>query len=212
MESFDILNDTVTDADLDYDDDLVDFPASDIKALTNVNAVEATTPTEEKKPEEVGKSETDLDKENRMIVQKMRELAKANVMRYGHINDDEAHLDREIARKEADTRSVYVCNVDFSATKSALNNFFSKCGEVEEVTILKNKWSGQPKGAAFIEFADSESVQRAMAMDGAKFFGRQLRVTQKRTFTPQQNPAYQKHRRNTYPGNGRQWNRRFAPY
>lgn len=44
------------------------------------------------------------------------------------------------------------------------------------VTILCNKYDGHPKGFAYIEFGDKDSVQTAMAMDESLFRGRQIKV------------------------------------
>ena len=45
------------------------------------------------------------------------------------------------------------------------------------VTILCNKFDGHPKGFAYVEFADKDSVQTAMALDESLFRGRQIKVS-----------------------------------
>lgn len=82
---------------------------------------------------------------------------------------------------EADSRSIYVGNVDYSATAEELEQHFHGAGSVNRVTILCDKYSGHPKGFAYIEFADKESVDTASALDGTLFRGRQLQVNPKRT-------------------------------
>ena len=44
------------------------------------------------------------------------------------------------------------------------------------VTILCNKYDGHPKGFAYVEFTDKDSVQTAMALDDSLFRGRQIKV------------------------------------
>ena len=44
------------------------------------------------------------------------------------------------------------------------------------VTILCNKFDGHPKGFAYVEFTDKDSVQTAMALDDSLFRGRQIKV------------------------------------
>lgn len=44
------------------------------------------------------------------------------------------------------------------------------------VTILCNKFDGHPKGFAYIEFGDKDSIQTAMALDESLFRGRQIKV------------------------------------
>lgn len=88
------------------------------------------------------------------------------------------------AKIEADNRSIYVGNVDYGATAEELEAHFHGCGSVNRVTILCNKFDGHPKGFAYIEFTDKESVTMAMAMDESLFRGRQIKVNPKRTNRP----------------------------
>jgi polyadenylate-binding protein 2 len=85
---------------------------------------------------------------------------------------------------EVDSRSIYVGNVDYGATAEELESHFHGCGSINRVTILCNKFDGHPKGFAYIEFADKDSVQTAMAMDESLFRGRQIKVVPKRTNRP----------------------------
>jgi polyadenylate-binding protein 2 len=52
------------------------------------------------------------------------------------------------AEKEAvDQRSVYIGNVDYSATPEDVSNHFASCGVINRVTILCDKFTGNPKGS-----------------------------------------------------------------
>ncbi|KYM94359.1 Polyadenylate-binding protein 2 [Cyphomyrmex costatus] len=88
-------------------------------------------------------------------------------------------------KMEVDNRSIYVGNVDYGATAEELEQHFHGCGSVNRVTILCNKFDGHPKGFAYIEFAERDSVQTAMAMDESMFRGRQIKVMPKRTNKPE---------------------------
>ena len=77
---------------------------------------------------------------------------------------------------EVDARSVYVGNVDYGATAEELEQHFHGCGSINRVTILCNKFDGQPKGFAYVEFTDKDSVDTAMALDDSLFRGRQIKV------------------------------------
>uniref|UniRef100_A0A1B6LN98 RRM domain-containing protein n=1 Tax=Graphocephala atropunctata TaxID=36148 RepID=A0A1B6LN98_9HEMI len=85
---------------------------------------------------------------------------------------------------EVDNRSIYVGNVDYGATAEELEQHFHGCGSINRVTILCNKFDGHPKGFAYIEFADRDSVSTAMALDESLFRGRQIKVNPKRTNRP----------------------------
>lgn len=85
---------------------------------------------------------------------------------------------------EADARSIYVGNVDYATTVDELKNHFQACGAINRITIPCDKFSGHPKGFAYIEFAAEESVQNAMALNESLFRNRLLKVTPKRTNIP----------------------------
>ncbi|CAL1537771.1 unnamed protein product [Lymnaea stagnalis] len=87
-------------------------------------------------------------------------------------------------KQEADNKSIYVGNVDYGATAEELEQHFHGCGSVNRVTILCDKYTGHPKGFAYIEFADKDSVITAMALDESLFRGRQIKVVPKRTNRP----------------------------
>lgn len=87
-------------------------------------------------------------------------------------------------KMEVDARSVYVGNVDYAATAEELEQHFHGCGGINRVTILCNKFDGHPKGFAYVEFADRDSVNTAMALDDSLFRGRQIKVMPKRTNKP----------------------------
>merc|ERR1712241_427491 len=85
---------------------------------------------------------------------------------------------------EVDARSCYVGNVDYGATAEELEQHFHGCGSINRVTILCNKFDGNPKGFAYVEFTDKDCVDTAMALDDSLFRGRQIKVMPKRTNKP----------------------------
>ncbi|EIN10685.1 RNA-binding domain-containing protein [Punctularia strigosozonata HHB-11173 SS5] len=84
----------------------------------------------------------------------------------------------------ADSRSVYVGNVDYGATPEEIQAHFQACGVINRVTILCDKFTGHPKGYAYVEFSEPEHVDAAVALDNSLFRGRLLKVTAKRTNIP----------------------------
>ena len=80
-------------------------------------------------------------------------------------------------KMDVDSRSVYIGNVDYGATAEELEQHFHGCGSINRVTILCNKYDGHPKGFAYVEFTDKDSVQTAMALDDSLFRGRQIKVS-----------------------------------
>ena len=45
--------------------------------------------------------------------------------------------------------SIFISNLDHSATPEDLQAHFRSCGTVNRITILCNKFTGKPKGASF---------------------------------------------------------------
>merc|ERR1719350_2277586 len=96
-----------------------------------------------------------------------------------------ASLNMSLEEKmDVDSRSVYIGNVDYGATAEELEQHFHGCGSINRVTILCNKYDGNPKGFAYVEFADKDSTDTAMALDDSLFRGRQIKVMPKRTNKP----------------------------
>ncbi|KAJ1564355.1 cytoplasmic RNA-binding protein, partial [Cladochytrium tenue] len=88
------------------------------------------------------------------------------------------------AKEEVDSRSIYVGNVDYSSTPEEIQAHFQSCGTINRVTILCDKWTGHPKGYAYVEFADPSVVSNALALNESLFKGRLIKVTAKRTNVP----------------------------
>ncbi|NXU99782.1 EPA2A protein, partial [Cettia cetti] len=83
---------------------------------------------------------------------------------------------RVTEKMEADQRSIYVGNVDYGGTAEELESHFNSCGQINRVTILCDKFSGHPKGYAYIEFEEQSSVKAAVELDESVFRGRVIKV------------------------------------
>merc|ERR1719487_1420533 len=113
-------------------------------------------------------------------VQEMEEEAE----KLKQLTDSVQEQGEGVDREEVDKRSVYIGSVDYGSTPEELQEHFKSCGQVNRITILVDKYSGHPKGFAYIEFADEQSVQNSLLLNGSLFRGRQLKVMQKRTNIP----------------------------
>lgn len=49
-------------------------------------------------------------------------------------------------KESIDARSIFVGNVDYSASPEEIQAHFQSCGSINRVTILLDKFTGQPKG------------------------------------------------------------------
>ncbi|KAM5297466.1 embryonic polyadenylate-binding protein 2 [Glossophaga mutica] len=80
-----------------------------------------------------------------------------------------------VEKVEVDPRSIYVGNVDYESTAEELEAYFNFCGEVQRVSIPCNKFSGRPKGYAYIQFTTESSAQAAVRLDQSIFRGRVIK-------------------------------------
>ncbi|KAK9123460.1 hypothetical protein Sjap_013062 [Stephania japonica] len=81
--------------------------------------------------------------------------------------------------EDADSRTIFVSNVHFAATKDTLSRHFNKFGDVLKVTIVIDAATGQPKGSAYVEFMRKEAAEHALSLDGTSFMSRILKVVKK---------------------------------
>lgn len=73
---------------------------------------------------------------------------------------------------------IFVGNLAFNTTEEMLREVFSVVGTVRGVRILMDKETMRPKGYAFIEFANTDSVNAAVRLlDKTELNGRLLRVS-----------------------------------
>ncbi len=124
--------------------------------------------------------------------EKIRSLAPSHDAEGEGEHAGEHHLEGEddgtgAETMESDKRSVYVGQVDYGATPEELQEHFRSCGTINRITILVDKYTGTPKGYAYVEFADEESVSNAILLNDTMFRGRQIKVTAKRTNIPGMN-------------------------
>ncbi|KAJ3920221.1 translation protein SH3-like domain-containing protein [Lentinula edodes] len=116
--------------------------------------------------------------EMEMEAKKLRELQAA--AETGQ-QDASMPMDTEEDKAAADGRSVYVGNltvlvqVDYSATPEDIQGHFQACGTINRVTILCDKFTGHPKGYAYVEFAEPEHIDAALTMDNSLLHGRLIK-------------------------------------
>ncbi len=72
---------------------------------------------------------------------------------------------------------IYVGNLPFSINDSDLQNEFQKFGEIKDMALIRDRYSNQFKGFAFVTFATKESADAALSMDGVEFMGRTMKVS-----------------------------------
>lgn len=79
-------------------------------------------------------------------------------------------------------KKLYVGNLPFSATEDSLHDFFAQAGvNPSAVNLIRDRFTGQSRGFAFVEIANDEEADRAInSMNGQNFGGRNLVVNEAR--------------------------------
>ena len=78
--------------------------------------------------------------------------------------------------------SIYAGNLSYQVTENDLKEVFQEYGTVKRVQLptdreIKDKFTGQSKGFAFVEMSsDAEEEAAIAALDNAEWMGRQLKV------------------------------------
>ena len=78
-------------------------------------------------------------------------------------------------------KRIYVGNLNYQTTEDSLRTSFTEFGEVEEVRLITDRYSGRSKGFAFVEMATEEEAQAAITgMNGKVLDDRELKVAEAR--------------------------------
>jgi len=76
---------------------------------------------------------------------------------------------------------LFVGNLSFNATENQLQDLFAAFGPVTEVDMIMDKFSGKPRGFAFVTMETKEGADAAVqALHGKDVDGRALTVNEAR--------------------------------
>ena len=73
-------------------------------------------------------------------------------------------------------KSIYVGNISFEATPDQLRDLFAQHGDVLSVKLINDRYTGKPRGFAFVEMEDEGADEAIHEMDGIELEGRNLKV------------------------------------
>ncbi|KAF2399123.1 RNA-binding domain-containing protein [Trichodelitschia bisporula] len=129
--------------------------------------------------------EEEIAKMKKRLEDMEAEAAKLREMQNVLDNTNPAGYNGHSENKEAiDARSIFVGNVDYGASPEEIQDHFKSCGSINRVTILLDKFTGHPKGYAYVEFSEPRLVTQALVLNDSVFRGRNLKVIPKRTNLP----------------------------
>ena len=73
--------------------------------------------------------------------------------------------------------NIYIGNLSQTITEDKLKSLFAEFGDIESVKVIKDRFSGRPKGYGFIEMpSNSEADQAIKALNGNRLEGNHIKV------------------------------------
>jgi len=86
--------------------------------------------------------------------------------------------EKEMAKK------LYVGNLSYTVTEDSLRDVFAPLGEVQSVKIITDAATGRSKGFGFVEMANNEDADKAIAtLNGTNVMDRAINVSEARPQT-----------------------------
>jgi RNA recognition motif-containing protein len=77
--------------------------------------------------------------------------------------------------------NIFVGNLSYQTTEDDLRAAFQSYGAIERVSIITDRDTGQPRGFAFVEMANSAEAATAInALNGTELNGRAMNVNEAR--------------------------------
>ena len=75
--------------------------------------------------------------------------------------------------------NIYVGNLSYSVTEESLRTLFGTYGKVASVKVMTDRFTGNPRGFAFVTMDSADEATAAIAaLNGQDFEGRRLRINE----------------------------------
>lgn len=75
--------------------------------------------------------------------------------------------------------NIYVGNLPYDVTETDLREIFSQFGEISQINLITDKFSGQSKGFGFVEMENNSQADAAIkGLNESNFKGRNIKVNQ----------------------------------
>jgi len=82
-------------------------------------------------------------------------------------------------------RKLYVGNLPYETNEQDLQELFAQAGNVETVTVMRDRDTGRARGFAFVEMSSDDEAQNAITkLNDQQFGGRRLTVNEARPQVP----------------------------
>lgn len=88
-----------------------------------------------------------------------------------------AEIPQYDARRKVFCMNIYIGNLSYNTTEDTLRSLFAEFGAVENVKVIKDRFSGRAKGFGFVEMpSNSEADQAIKALNNNQVDGSHIKV------------------------------------
>ena len=78
-------------------------------------------------------------------------------------------------------KNIYVGNLDFHTSDQDVRALFEQFGQVDNINLIRDQFSGQPRGFGFVEMADDSAADSAIQqLNGQQLGNRNITVNEAR--------------------------------
>ena len=86
---------------------------------------------------------------------------------------------------------IYVGNMSYQTNEDSIKSLFEQYGEVEKVTLIKDRETQRPKGFGFIAMTDNDAGAKAIEeLNQKEFEGRTLKINEAKPKEPRPKREY----------------------
>ena len=99
---------------------------------------------------------------------------------------------------QVNPKKLFIGSLAFSVTQEKLKELFSPHGEIVDLKLIIDRYTGQSKGIAFVEYATQEQAEVAIkSMNDTSIDDRKIVVNVAKPQVPRDNSSFG-HNRNRY--------------
>ncbi|EGF76564.1 hypothetical protein BATDEDRAFT_36238 [Batrachochytrium dendrobatidis JAM81] len=92
-----------------------------------------------------------------------------------HLRVDRSETTQQ--KKYDHKKSIFIGNLLFDISEEALWSFFSDCGDITNVRVIRDRNTNVGKGFGYVQFAERSSVSLALKLNDTDLQGRQVRIS-----------------------------------
>merc|ERR1711991_481349 len=105
-----------------------------------------------------------------------------------------------VKTKPKDCKTVFVGNLSYDADDNEIEKFFKSCGNIKSIRIVTDAESGRSRGFGYVEFDDTDAVDKAIKLNGNEMMHRRVKID---FAAPRRNAGGERGGRRGFRGNRR---------